>query len=266
MLRAALTTSAPFAVSRHGSNELCYVSSRSANTFRELCGIAGFFPADQALGERFIREYCAACEPIDLLAVWNFRHCRFELEEQIFSRYSPDARLIDLDSLTPFLFPAPWSSALAGKRVVVVHPFADSIIRQYETKRELLFPDSAVLPPFRKFTVIKAVQSMGGCASGFTTWFDALAHMQEQLKRADFDVALIGCGAYGLPLASFVKRMGRQAVHIGGALQLLFGIKGKRWEANGYDYHLKYYNEHWIRPGEEDAPRNKERFEGGCYW
>ena len=41
----------------------------------------------------------------------------------------------------------------------------------------------------------------------------------------NFDIALIGCGAYGFPLAAFVKGIGKKAVHIGGPLQLFFGIK-----------------------------------------
>ena len=45
-----------------------------------------------------------------------------------------------------------------------------------------------------------------------------------------FDVAIIGCGAYGMPLAAMLKQAGKQAIHLGGATQLLFGIKGKRWE------------------------------------
>ena len=48
--------------------------------------------------------------------------------------------------------------------------------------------------------------------------------------KIDFDVAIIGCGAYGFPLAAKLKQAGKQAIHLAGATQLLFGIKGKRWE------------------------------------
>jgi hypothetical protein len=36
----------------------------------------------------------------------------------------------------------------------------------------------------------------------------------------------------GLPLAAAIKAMGRPALHLGGALQLLFGIRGRRWEGH----------------------------------
>jgi glycerol-3-phosphate dehydrogenase len=55
---------------------------------------------------------------------------------------------------------------------------------------------------------------------------------KKRSTKKDYDVALIGCGAYGLPLASHVKRKGKQSIHLGGGLQLLFGIKGKRWDDN----------------------------------
>ena len=52
--------------------------------------------------------------------------------------------------------------------------------------------------------------------------------MEERIGKIDFDVALLGCGAYGLPFAASIKRMGKKAVHLGVATQILFGIKGKR--------------------------------------
>lgn len=45
--------------------------------------------------------------------------------------------------------------------------------------------------------------------------------------KINFDTAIIGCGAYGMPLAAQIKNAGRQAIHLGGAVQLLFGIKGE---------------------------------------
>ena len=54
------------------------------------------------------------------------------------------------------------------------------------------------------------------------------------LDKQDYDICLIGAGAYGFPLAAHVKRKGKKAIHLGGALQLLFGVKGKRWEDPNY--------------------------------
>lgn len=122
-------------------------------------------------------------------------------------------------------------SRFRGKRVVVIHPFYQSINSQYKRKSKI-FPNG-FLPDF-SLRVIPAVQSIGGKHSNYSNWFEALEWMKNELDKESYDIALLGCGAYGFPLAAHAKRTGHKAVHLGGSLQLFFGIKGKRWEGNGY--------------------------------
>ena len=82
--------------------------------------------------------------------------------------------------------------------------------------------------------------------------------------RIDFDTAIIGCGAYGLPLAAKLKAAGKQAIHMGGATQILFGVKGRRWVDNpraGLTF-----NEEWVYPLESETPKNCNVVENHCYW
>jgi len=61
-----------------------------------------------------------------------------------------------------------------------------------------------------------------------------------------------------------VKRMGKKAIHLGGATQILFGIKGKRWlENKNFDLLI---NEHFVFPAQEDKVENFQKIEGGAYW
>ena len=91
--------------------------------------------------------------------------------------------------------------------------------------------------------------------------------MYQEAMKTDFDIAIIGCGAYGLPLAAKIKKAGKQAIHLAGATQLMFGIKGKRWEENeAFAYVRKWFNESWVYPAEEDIIQNANRVENGCYW
>ena len=76
--------------------------------------------------------------------------------------------------------------------------------------------------------------------------------------------SVIGCGAYGFPLASKLKRAGRQAIHLGGATQLLFGIRGQRWEAK--EEYKDIINENWRRPLKSERPEGAGKIEGSCYW
>ena len=60
--------------------------------------------------------------------------------------------------------------------------------------------------------------------------------------------------------------MGKKSVHLGGATQVLFGIKGKRWEGELKHIGDKFYNEYWVRPLESERPKNYLSVEQGCYW
>jgi hypothetical protein len=93
--------------------------------------------------------------------------------------------------------------------------------------------------------------------------------MKAQMDQVDYDICLIGCGAYGFPLAAHAKRMGNVGFHLGGSLQLLFGIRGKRWENPDYNPVYNYaalMNEHWVKPAEEERPVAANKVEGACYW
>jgi len=55
-------------------------------------------------------------------------------------------------ALEPFYFASPWSAELKGKRVLVVHPFKDTIEAQY-AKRQQLWENPNVLPEFELVVV-----------------------------------------------------------------------------------------------------------------
>lgn len=224
---------------------------------------AGFFPNDVNLMPRYAALIEETSREIDFLATYATR-----LENYMVSSFmGPDLCVSDNRALEPFYFQhnEPWSKALEGKRVLVIHPFEDSIRKQYAI-REKLFDDPDVLPEFELHT-LKAVQTIVGTKDDrFETWFDALEYMYNEAMKIPFDIALLGCGAYGQPLACMLKKAGKQAVHIGGATQIMFGIIGKRWELNSKEVSAMF-NEHWIRPSAEETPQNKAANEvGGAYW
>ena len=59
-------------------------------------------------------------------------------------------------------------------------------------------------------------------------------------------------------------KMNISVLYIGGALQLFFGIIGKRWFTNK-DI-LTLMNDEWVRPDLTDKPDNFTKVEKGCYW
>ena len=58
--------------------------------------------------------------------------------------------------------------------------------------------------------------------------------------------------------------MRRPAVQLGGALQLLFGIRGRRWEASPRFQQLM--NSRWVRPSLAETPAGADQVDGRCYW
>ena len=86
-----------------------------------------------------------------------------------------------------------------------------------------------------------------------------------ECEKIDFDIALLGCGAYGYPLAAHIKKMGKQAIHLGGCLQILFGLKGRRWDEEEPDI-VARYNDYWHYPMASEVPKGSGDVEGGTYW
>jgi hypothetical protein len=277
-----LNNDKPCMIGRFGSNELlCLVTylgvkENNKNIFSYISGesqawwwneqnlvnmntAAGFFPPLINEFERFSELLFEDISQINVLASWLPAEKKFESKMK-------NCDKIHFELLNPYFSKIPWTKVLEGKKVLVVHPFTKTIQSQFK-KREFLFKDN-LLPNF-DLKIIQAVQSLAGSQTQFSDWFEALEYMKNEIDKVDYDICLIGCGAYGFHLAAHVKRKGKKAVHMGGSLQLLFGIKGKRWENPYYNSTYNYaqlINEHWVYPSEEERPKNANLVEGGCYW
>ena len=53
---------------------------------------------------------------------------------------------------------------------------------------------------------------------------------------------------------------------MGGATQILFGIRGRRWEVEYTDTIVPLFNPYWVRPLPEETPEKAASVESGCYW
>lgn len=220
---------------------------------------SGIYPSDSQTLSRFCRDYLATLEGIDLLAVW------FSFGEAAARRgYAPQAELCSLTGLEPYLNERPWSAQLAGKRVVVVSPFEQSIRTQYQRREKVWRAKPDVLPEFH-LRVVRCPQ-LAGLLDDFEypDWFAALEALKSQLSAEPFDVAMIGAGAWSIPLVIHAKSLGAFGIHLGGAMQLMFGIMGGRWDSNPRINALR--NEFWVRPSAEERPKKFRLQENGAYW
>lgn len=265
-LESLIKSGRPMMAARYGLTELfvmrsfvCDMTSKMNTSIKQLEKWSGFFPATIGGGRKFTKLMIEDSMLVDYLAT-NFQ----PMEDYFIKKYMPkEVILAEFRGFEPWYENTAWTSALKGKKVLVIHPFSETIQSQY-AKRDLLFSNKEMLPEFELIT-IKAVQTSAGEKDNrFGTWFDALDYMYQETKKYEFDIALLGCGAYGFPLAARLKRDGKQAIHMGGMLQILFGIKGKRWDEDRIVGPL--YNESWVRPNDVEKPKNSNIVEGGCYW
>jgi hypothetical protein len=224
---------------------------------------AGVFPLNQATVDRWSAEYIDAIRSLDGCVEWWH-----DKDSALLRRHNP-TRLIsnEIDDLLPFyLKQEAWHYALEEKTVLVVHPMVTTITSQYK-KYSYLWPGAKI----KKLITVKSHYPPWLTDSHpYQNFFDCLAAMKTEIAQHEFDFAIVGAGAYSLLLLKFIKELGMPCVHLGGQTQLLFGIRGKRWETEYSESwrQANCYNNSalWVHPLPPDVPSNKNIVENGCYW
>jgi hypothetical protein len=259
----------PVAIGKIGSSELAalrHYLRRSdsgqpafpAWVVRNLYRIAGVYPPEPSVISGFCKTFAEALTHLDVLVVWfNFG------ENLVRKRFAPRATLTELFAPEPYFHDHPWSWHLAGKKVLVVSPFTETIKAQYARRQEIWPAKPDVLPDFQLLT-LQVPLSAFLKPPAHSDWFAALDAMREQMASLRFDAAIVGAGAWSLPLVAHAKSLGAFAIHLGGGTQILFGVKGGRWDKTLHG--TAFYNEAWVRPSASETPAEVDKIEGGCYW
>ena len=162
----------------------------------------------------------------------------------------------------------PWSHYLHGKRILIISPFTKSFQKQLDNDFQIFKDaDKKIFLDGQEFIFYKSFQCLGG-SNPHKNWLETFTIMCNDIKKLDFDIALLGCGGYGLPLCNFIKtKMNKSAIYVGGGLQLLFGVMGKRWENNPiWKKIIEENNTKFIKPSGDEIMQNSNKIEGGCYW
>jgi hypothetical protein len=267
LIKQCIERKRPMSFGKLGAVETDCISNSQANKqviWGENLGInAGVFPLNTKIVTKWIKEYIAAIRTLDACTEWW--HGK---DTALMNQYNPKRFVShDIDDLLPFyLGKEAWHYALADKTVLVVHPMFETIEAQ-AARFSSIWPGASIkkLICVRSFYPPWLMQS-----HPYSSYFDCLKALKKQISKLDFDFAVVGAGAYSLPLLKFIKELGAPCVHLGGQTQLLFGIRGLRWETE-YDEvwrQANYYNSSafWVKPLPADIPTNKEIVENGCYW
>ncbi len=124
-----------------------------------------------------------------------------------------------------------FSDGLAGMRVLAVSPFADSIHANF-ARRHDFFRDYNY-PEFELLTYETPITYHGLPADFYPDqdWLATLERLKREISTVDFDIALLSCGSYAVPLGVHIRDvMKKKAIYVGGCLQLFFGITGRRYQ------------------------------------
>jgi len=218
----------------------------------------GLYPPEGSVFSKFCDMFTQELAHLDASAVWfNWR------EHSTLRRFAPKATLMMPEAVEPYLHDRPWSQHLAGKRVLVVNPFTESIEAQYRRRRQVWRAKPEVLPDFELRT-IRCPLHAALVTPKFPDWFAALDAMRKEMASAPFDVTIVGAAGWSVPLVVHAKSLGACGIYLGGPTQLLFGIEGRRWDS--HPIISTFYNEAWTRPSPNETPQGIQKIEGGCYW
>ncbi|MGJ4927601.1 hypothetical protein ACQR1I_20330 [Bradyrhizobium sp. HKCCYLS2038] len=124
-----------------------------------------------------------------------------------------------------------FAGVLESKSVLVVSPFSESIAQNFHNRSE--FFRNYAYPSF-ELKLYNTPITYSGLPKEFyphKNWFETVEAMKSEIRDIRFDIALLCCGSYAMPLGDFIaEQMGRKAIYVGGILQMMFGIMGRRYE------------------------------------
>lgn len=233
---------------------------------------AGIWPPDKHSVDKWAFQLLESIRLSDVLVAGWYEPLK-EQEERLLTTTNALAPRIPLRSLEPYYVPPElrWTQLLAGQRVAVVSSFAKTIEQQLEKRDEIwpiatesLLPGNVEWVPIQTGYAPALAKGVAEWPSVVQSWDVAVSHIVRKVVASKASIALIGCGGVGMLIGAELKKQGVIAIVMGGATQVLFGIKGQRWATHSVISH--FWNEAWVWPNVTETPRGASSIEGGCYW
>jgi hypothetical protein len=292
-IKQSLETKEPIVIGKIGTNELLLIycnylisqgrlKSFPPDVLREIEYGAGLYPVDDETIETFIKVFLDSLSNVNVFASWNDRFIEFE--HALYSSYiKHGSGIVELTALESFYTSKDqwWQTLFSGKCILVISPFTESIKKQLEPEQRKkvwcgkwldFWPDDITFKfirfehPWSLLSKEEQSQSQLHLESS-RTFSSKLKRFEKEINEiGDFDIALIGAGCYSLPLCSYIKNnKHRIAFHLGGGLQMMFGVYGARWNKHD-DVFKEYINDAWIRPSGNEIPQRFKMQEYGAYF
>jgi hypothetical protein len=224
-----------------------------------LANNAGFFPIEKKHFKGWDKIMRKSVENLNFVCLWQKDPFLRVYESNLVRLLAPNAHHIQMSSLGKNILPD-----LDGYKILVISPFVSTMQHQIPKLKKIHDPEDLKKINWdgiaSNICFLRCPFQWHLEQSPFASWEDGLNKLTELALSKKFDIALIGAGAWSIPLGSAVKKAGRSAIHTGGETQLLFGIQGKRWDSYGF------YNSSWTSCLPEETPMGTNKIDSGCYW
>lgn len=277
-IKNAIESNIPFFIGRIAGCELQIAHYFLKNDFFDIVenmlqleNNAGIRVNDNDSLKEYVNKLIESYQHCTAIAEWDINGKVFAHTGQgqhLITTKTPQILKINAKALEPYYFKQDisWMGALKGKRILIVHPFIKTFKKQHQNLKKI-FPGRSwfeeceldfIQPPFTL-----AGNHQNKCWQEHYNEF--IENLKEQAKNKDFDIALVAAGGYGMLISDYIfTELKRSVIYVGGALQIFFGVIGKRWFENKEI--MKLVNDDWIRPDKDDKPQNFTKVEKGCYW
>lgn len=234
---------------------------------------AGVFPSHPASVRLWAERTRQAFQSADVLATGWYAPT-VKMETELLEGWECKAKHISLRALEPYYVPDQkerWTTLLADRKVCVVSSFAETMMQQLAKGEQALWPTAeGSLLPSASWSFVQTgyapvlAQGRAGWIDSPETWNQAVQGVVEEVLRTGAEIVLIGCGGLGMVIAGELKRREKVCIVMGGAIQVLFGIKGQRWATHSVI--RNFWNDDWAWPSLDETPAGAQDVEGSCYW
>jgi hypothetical protein len=277
-IATALSQKKGFLVGRNGTIELEALLTYKEKQFlfqqqgKILEKHAGVFPSTELSHRHWIQQTEHAIQQTDLLVSGWFAPLARE-EKPYLTRLGRNSIALPLRALEPYYVPMEmmWTQYLKYHKVAIVSSFAETAMKQIPKAKEIwgdrasiLLPSEAEFIPIKTGYAPVLAKGRAEWPGNPVTWEAAVESLVQRVLDSGAEIVLIGCGGLGMILGNRLKQLGKVCIVMGGAIQVLFGIKGNRWETHSII--SRFWNDAWVYPSEDEIPADSNSIEKGCYW
>ncbi len=284
-LRTAINNEVGFAAGKLGYSEQVWLVGRGllketselskfgravrASVRFHACMQCGVFPSTDDQLDRAGLVFADAAASMDFLAVHESRLAVSAIHE-----LSACPHLVSFNDLEPNK-DAPYRGEdcylpdLRNRRILIVTTPAELLVSRATRDVFERTWDKIQCPWFSPMSV-EGISFSSLFSSDASEKFSSSLELQsvicDEIASRNFDVALIGASSLGVPLAAFVKSLGKVAISLGGHLQVLFGVQGGRWINNPH-WQQAYVTDAWVNMPVEFRPTGRRWLvDDGAYW